>query len=258
MDRFDSGEPSGTVRWMAFGVQAVGLTVGFALADPAALTPDYTDAVVPMGLLLLVGSAAIVSFVIALALRKPEAAWWAATSALAAPAVLWTTASAGMGDWFIWCAVALCAPLIGVFTCLRRERPEPRDTSTRPGHGAGRASLVLSVVALAVSMFSGAEMEDADYAGTWTTRDHDVTLTLSDPPDGRSSYTLNSPTCSETGDWTLDHPQMTTSVQVWLLRDNGATRCIPGSDSIRLHVVGGTATRPVLSPNGTAWLLTRQ
>ncbi|MGW6576128.1 hypothetical protein ACWGAN_28705 [Streptomyces sp. NPDC054945] len=243
---------------MAFGVQAVGLTVGFALADPAALTSDYTNAVVPMGLLLLVGSGAIVSFVIALALRKPEAAWWAATSALAAPAVLWTTASAGMGDWFIWCAVALCAPLIGVFACLRRERPEPRDTGTRPGHGAGRASVVLSVVALVVSMFSGAGMEDVDYTGTWTNSEQGVTLTLSGPPDGPSSYTLESATCSETGDWTLDHPQMTTSVQVWLLREKGAARCLPGSDSLRLLVVGGTATRPVLSPNGTAWLLTRQ
>ncbi|MFD7257108.1 hypothetical protein [Streptomyces sp. NPDC059874] len=92
-------------------------------------------------------------------------------------------------------------------------------------------------------------------------REHDVTLTLSGSPAGRGSYTLRSGTCSEEADWTLDHPQTSTSVQVWLLRDGRTARCIPGADNIMLHVAGGTVAKPVLSttgPNGTGWLLTRQ
>ncbi|WP_406086141.1 hypothetical protein [Streptomyces virginiae] len=265
MDRFDSGMPSrirlGVVRWLAFGALAVGLAVGFALADPTSLRPDYTDASVPLGVLLIATIGAMVGFVIALTLRKPEAAWWAATSAMVAPAALLTIASAGMGTWFPWCAVALCVPLIAMFVCLRHERPEPEDTDAGPARGARRASVVVSAVALVVSMFSGAGMEDIDYSGTWTNHEHGVTLTMSSSSGGRSSYTLTSGTCSEEADWTLDHPQMSTSVQAWLLRDSGTTRCIPGPDSIRLRVVGGTVAKPVLStngPSGVSWVLTRQ
>ncbi|MER7826026.1 hypothetical protein ABTX85_26090 [Streptomyces sp. NPDC096097] len=246
---------------MAFGAQVVFLTVGFVRAEPTALTPDYTDAGVAMGVLLLVTVAGIVSFVIAMTRLQPEAAWWAATSVPAAPAVLFMIASAGMGDWFVWCAVALCVPLVSMLVCFRYERPKSQYTDGGPARGAGRASVVLSVVALAVSLFSGAGMEDIDYTGTWTNSEQGVTLTLSDPPDGPSSYTLESATCSETADWTLDHPQMTTSVQPWLLREKGAARCLPGPDSLRLLVVGGTVAEPVLGtagPNGVFWFLTRQ
>ncbi|WP_406179263.1 hypothetical protein [Streptomyces sp. NBC_01006] len=250
----------GIAQWLAFGAQAVGLTVGFVLAEPTSLKPEYADVLVTMCVLLIAGSGAIVSCVIALARRKPGAAWWAATSATAIAALMMLP-SAGMGIWFPWCAVALCAPLIGMFASLRRERTEPEDTGPGPTHGAGRAAVALSAVALTVSMFSGAGIEDVDYSGTWTTREHDVTLTLSGSPGGRGSYTLRSATCSEEADWSLRNPQMSTSVQVWLLRDSMTTRCIPGPDNIRLYVAGGTVAKPVLSttgPNGTAWFLTRQ
>ncbi|MGW3325426.1 hypothetical protein [Streptomyces virginiae] len=249
------------MRWLTFCALAVGLTVGFVLAEPTSLRPDYTDASVPLGVLLIAMIGAMVSFVVALSLRKPEAAWWAATSAMVAPAILLMITSAGMGTWLPWCAVALGAPLIAVAVCLRRERPEPEDTDAGPARGARRASVVLSVVALVVSMFSGAGMEDIDYSGTWANHEHGVTLTLSGSSNGRSSYTLTSGTCSEAADWTLDYPQMSTSVQVWLLRDSGTTRCIPGPDSLLLHVVGGTVAKPVLrtpGPSGVSWLLTRE
>ncbi|WP_314251269.1 hypothetical protein [Streptomyces sp. DSM 40907] len=183
MDRLGSGMPSrirlGVVRWLAFGALAVGLTVGFVLADPTTLRPDYTDASVPLGVLLVAMIGAMVSF----------------------------------------------------------------------------------VVALVVSMFSGEGMEDIDYSGTWTNHEHGVTLTMSSSPGGRSSYTVESAMCSEAADWTLDYPQMSTSVHVRPPRDSGTTRCIPGPDSIVLHVVGGTVAKPVLStngPSGVSWLLTRQ
>lgn len=265
MDGLGSGMPSrirlGVMRWLAFGALAVGLTVGFVLAEPASLSPDYTDISVPLGVLLIAMIGAMVSFVVALSLRKPEAAWWAATSAMVAPALLMMIASAGMGTWFPWCAVALCAPFIALAVCLRHEQPEPEDTDAGPARGARRASVVLAAVALVVSTFSGAGMEDVDYSGTWTNHEHGVTLTLSSSSGGPSSYTLTSGTCSEAADWTLDYPQMSTSVQVWLLRDSGTTRCIPGPDSIRLYVVGGTVARPVLStngPSGVSWHLTRE
>lgn len=76
MDRFGSGMPSrirlGVVRWLAFGALAVGLAVGFALADPTSLRPDYTDASVPLGVLLIATIGAMVGFVIALTLRSPR------------------------------------------------------------------------------------------------------------------------------------------------------------------------------------------
>ncbi|KPI23494.1 hypothetical protein OV450_7416 [Actinobacteria bacterium OV450] len=251
----------GVARWSVFGAQAVGLTVGFALAEPTSLTPDYSDTSVPLLVLLFAMMGAMVSFVVALTLRKPEAAWWAATTAIATPAVLLMIASAGMGTWFRWCVVALCVPLIPMILCFRHERPEPQDTDAGPARGARRASVVLSAIALVVSIFSGAGIEDVDYTGTWTNHEHGVTLTMSSPPDGQSSYTLTSGTCSEAANWTLDYPQMSTSARVRLLRDSGTTRCLPGPDSIVLYIVGGTVAKPVLStggPTGVTWLLTRQ
>ncbi|MFE5560175.1 hypothetical protein [Streptomyces sp. NPDC056544] len=265
MDGLGEGVPAqtrpGVAQWSVFGAQAVGLVVGFALAEPTSLTPDYTNVLVAMCVLLIAGSGAIVGLVIALVRRKSGAAWWAATSATAIPAVLLMLPSAGMGTWFAWCAVALCAPLIGMFVSLLCERPEPEGTGAGATYGAGRAAVALSVVALAVSMFSGAGAEDVDYSGTWTTHERDVILTLSGSPGGRGSYTLRSATCSEEADWTLDYPQMSTSVQVWLLRGSGTARCIPGPDNVMLHVAGGTVAKPVLSatgPNGTVWFLARQ
>lgn len=234
--------------WSAFSAQAVGLTVGFVLAEPTTLRPDYSNGAVVLGMLLVAGFCAVVSFAIALARRKSDAAWWAGASATALLAVMVTLVWAGTGGWFPWCATSLYASLVAAFVSLLLKRPEPAaDGGGIPARRAGKAAATVAAVALVVALFSGGGMEDVDYTGTWTAREHDLTLKLTDGDYGEGSrghYTLHRQACSENADWNLDHPQMTTSVQVWLIRDRITTPCLPGTGDIMLRVAGGTVASP--------------
>ncbi|MGW6704945.1 hypothetical protein ACWGDE_08640 [Streptomyces sp. NPDC054956] len=260
----------GRVLWSALAIEAVALAAAFALSDPTRLRPDYAGG----GLLTLGALAAeflaIVAFANAHLRQRPEAAWWAAASATAVPAVGVMLLIAGTGGWFVWCGIALLASAAGVLVSLwRGSPPEPGDGGAAGADGAttrrtGRAAVALSAVALvtAISMaVTGPGMEDVDFSGTWTASGRDLTLTLTDGAHGQGGkYTLRSGECTEEATWNLDYPQMTTSVQVWL-NQGEATHCLPGGTQVMVRVAGGTVAAPVLSlpgPDGTAWLLTRQ
>ncbi|MBT2451370.1 hypothetical protein J7F03_30740 [Streptomyces sp. ISL-43] len=253
----------GIVLWSVFVTEAVGLAAGFALADPTRLRPDYSGVFLALGVLLMAELQAAVAFVIALVRRTPEAAWWAAASAVAIPAVVVMLLESGTGFWFTWCVVAVFASFVATLLSFRRaSRPGPGGGGGgAPACRAGMGAAALSVVALvaAVSMSTEAGMDDVDFSGTWTAPEHDLTLTLTGAPYGQGGrYTLRWGACSEEAAWSLDSPQMTTSVQVWLDRDE-VTHCLPASD-VEIRVAGGTVADPVLGltgPDRTDWLLTR-
>ncbi|MFE9484726.1 hypothetical protein ACFYNM_39870 [Streptomyces spororaveus] len=248
----------------ALAIEAVGLAVGFGLSEPTSLRPDYSDPLLGLDVLLPAECVAVAAIVIALARRKPGAAWWAVASATAILAVSVQLLEAGAGGWSTWCAIALLASFTGiVLSLLPTGRPVPEggdDRGAAPGRLTGKAATALAVVALVASMSMGEGMEDVDYSGTWTAGRDDLTLTLTGGQDG-GQYTLRWGTCTEQSDWTLDYPQMTTSVQVWLIRETGATStCLPGTKNIMLRVSGGTAAAPTLAlpgPDGKTWTLTR-
>ncbi|MFJ4864208.1 hypothetical protein [Streptomyces sp. NPDC088748] len=256
------------LRW-ALGIEAVGLLVGFALAEPTALRPDHSGSMPAMGVLLVAGCGSFAALVVAAIRQHFGAAWWAAASMTASLAVLVTLMESGTGGWFIGCAAALLAIPAGVVASLpRASRPAPEgdpDPGAAPGDGdgtgTGKAATALAAVALAASLFMGGGMEDVDFSGTWTADRHDLTLTLTGTgePNDRGQYTLELGGCSERASWVLDHPQMTTSVRVLLFRDESST-CLPGTRNLVLHVAGGTVDTPTLdfqSPDGTRRTLRR-
>ncbi|MEU2452668.1 hypothetical protein ABZ605_21625 [Streptomyces sp. NPDC012765] len=250
------------LRW-ALGIEAVGLLVGFALAEPTTLRPDHSGSMPAMGALLVAGCVSFAALVVAAIRQHFGAAWWAAASMTASLAVLVMLMESGTGGWFIGCAAALLAIPAGVVASLpRASRPAPEgdpDPGAAPGDGTGKAATALAAVALAASLFMGGGMEDVDFSGTWTADRHDLTLTLTGEPDGGGQYTLELGGCSERSSWVLDHPQMTTSVRVLLLRDESST-CLPGTRNLVLHVTGGTVVTPTLdfqSPDGTRRTLRR-
>lgn len=253
----------GIALWSAFGTQAVGLAVGFVLAEPTSLRPDHSPDLITLSVLFIAGSGAAVTFVLVRNRRESGTVWWAAASATALLAVMVMLLEAGVGAWFAWCAMALLSSFAGIFASLRRAgRPEPEggdDAGTPPSRRTGKAAAALAAVALVAAMSMGAGMEDVDYSGTWTARPHELTLTLTGASHGQGHYTLRWGACSEEATWSLDYPHMTTSVQVWLHRDV-ATACLPGPEDVMLRVAGGTVAAPVLDftgPDGTTWLLTK-
>ncbi|WKD34955.1 hypothetical protein [Streptomyces xanthophaeus] len=250
--------------WWALGIEAVGLLVGFGLAEPTSLRPDHSGGLLAMCVLLIAGFGASIALVLALAHRQSGAAWWAAASTIAPLAVLVMLMESGMGDWFTGCAIALLAAPTGAFVSLRRaSRSAPEGdagTGAMPGGDIGKAATALAAVALVASLFMGGDMEDVDFTGTWTADRDNVTLTLTDSRLGDGQYTLQREGCSEEGSWTLDNPPLTTSVKAQLHQDTATTACLPGTNSAMLYVAGGTVAAPVLDlrgPDGTRWTLTR-
>ncbi|MFI1645808.1 hypothetical protein ACH4XT_02545 [Streptomyces avidinii] len=252
--------------WSAFGIEAVGLATGFALAEPTSLRPDYSGSLLVPVVLLIAGVGSFVTFVLALIRRRFGAAWWSAASGAAPLAVLVMLLESGTGTWFIVCATAALAAFAGALaSLLRGSRPAPQDdgdagdAGDAAGGGTGKAAAAVAAVALVASVSMGGGMEDVDYSGTWTSDRRDLTLTLTDKPLGGGHYTLRWGGCSEEDSWVLDYPQMTTSVRVRLLRD-ATTKCLPGDRTPLLHVAGGTVAAPILNfrgPDGTRWTLTR-
>ncbi len=247
----------------ALGVEAVGLVVGFALAEPTTLRPDHSSSMPAMGVLLVVGCGSFVALLVAAIHQHFGAAWWAAASMTAPLAVLVMLMESGTGAWFTGCAVALLALPAGLAASLRHApRPTPEgdaDAGAAPGGEIGKAATALAAVALVASLFMGGGMEDVDFSGTWTADRHDLSLTLTDEPNKARNYTLELGDCSEGASWVLDHPQMTTSVRVLLFRD-ATTTCFPGTRNVILHVAGGTVDAPILdfqAPDGTRWTLRR-
>ncbi|MFD9011513.1 hypothetical protein [Streptomyces sp. NPDC059552] len=252
------------LRW-ALGIEAVGLLVGFALAEPTTLRPDHSGSMPAMGVLLVAGCGSFAALVVAAIRQHFGAAWWAAASMTASLAVLVMLMESGTGGWIIGCAAALLAIPAGVVASLpRASRHAPEgdpDPGAAPGDGTGKAATALAAVALAASLFMGGGMEDVDFSGTWTADRHDLTLTLTGTgePNNGGQYTLELGGCSERASWVLDHPQMTTSVRILLFRDESST-CLPGTRNLILHVTGGTVDTPTLdfqSPDGTRRTLRR-
>ncbi|WP_405440946.1 hypothetical protein OG373_27385 [Streptomyces avidinii] len=248
----------------ALGIEAVGLLVGFGLAEPTSLRPDHSSGLLAMCVLLIAGCGSFIALVLALAHRRSGPAWWAAASTIALLAVLMMLMESGMGDWFTGCAVALLAIPAGAVVSLRRaSRHAPEGgagAGATPGGDIGKAATALAAVALVASLSMGGGMEDVDFAGTWTADRHDLTLTLTDSRLGDGQYTLQREGCSEEGSWTLDNPAVTTSVKARLHQDTATTACLPGTNSVMLYIAGGTVAAPILDlrgPDGTRWTLTR-
>ncbi|MFE1875416.1 hypothetical protein ACFW9N_31830 [Streptomyces sp. NPDC059496] len=254
----------GIALWLAFGIEAVGLTMGFALADPTDLRPDHSDGLLAMCVLLIAGVGSFIALVLALVRQRSGPAWWAAASMTATLAVLVMLMESGMGAWFTGCAVALLAIPAGAAASLRsasRHAPEgDAETGPTPGDGIGKAATALAAVALVASMFMGGGMEDVHLSGTWTADRDGLTLTLTDSRLGDGQYALEREGCSEKGSWTLDNPPMATSVKARLHQDTTTTACLPGTNSVVLYIAGGTVAAPILDlrgPDGTRWTLTR-
>ncbi|MFD7786881.1 hypothetical protein ACFV4Q_27900 [Streptomyces nojiriensis] len=250
--------------WWALGIEAVGLLVGFALADPTALRPGESDGLLAMCVLLIAGFGAFMALLLALMHQRSGPAWWAAASMTATLAVLVMLMESGMGDWFTGCAIALLAAPAGAVVSLRdasRHAPEgDAETGTAPGGGIGKAATALAAVALVASMSMGEGMDDVRLSGTWTADRNDLTLTLTDSRLGDGQYTLQREGCTENGSWTLDNPPMATDFKARLHQDTATTACLPGTNSVILYIAGGTVAAPILDlrgPDGMRWTLTR-
>jgi len=255
--------------WSAFGTQAVGLGAGFGLADPSRLRPDYSGAFTVLAVLFVAEFGAVVVFAFALGRRAAGAAWWAAATATALPAAVVMLLEAGTGAWFACFAIALFVSFAAVFTSLRRTSRAATTggrqaaARNRSGKAAAAVSAVALWAAVSVSAHSGMDnMDEADFAGTWADREHNLTLTLAvtDGPFPVQHYSLRLGTCTEEGEWGLHYPRMSLSVDVRLYRDKAMT-CLPGEIDAMARVTGGTMTAPVLGLEGlntTKWILTRQ
>ncbi|MFG2236021.1 hypothetical protein ACGFNX_39555 [Streptomyces sp. NPDC048723] len=255
----------GIALWWALGIEAVGLLVGFGLAEPTNLRPDHSSGLLAMCVLLIAGFGSLLALVLALAHRRSGAAWWAAASMIAPLAVLVMLMESGMGDWFTGCAVALLAIPAGAVVSLRsaslHAREGDAETGSAPGGDIGKAATALAAVALVASISMGGGTEDVHLSGTWTADRDDLTLTLTDSRLGDGQYTLQREGCSEEGIWTLDNPPLTTSVKAQLHQDTATTACLPGTNSAMLSIAGGTVAAPILDlrgPDGMRWTLTRE
>ncbi|MFK0256184.1 hypothetical protein [Streptomyces sp. NPDC090445] len=240
----------GIVLRSALAVEVAGVVGAMVtLAESTALKPEY-EGVFAYATVVLPGAAvAVPVFVFAVHLRKGTAACWAAASGILALVFVTMLAAAGTGPWIACCAVTLFASYAATLVAL--------FGTQRPPLLSSKAAIPVALVALAWAAWSASGPgSDVDYAGTWTARQGAASLTMNA---GDGHYTLQVGTCTEEGEWHLDHPQMSTSVHVWLRRE-GAT-CLGGPPQVRLPVAEGMLAIPLVvipGPDGTELLLTKR
>ncbi|MEU2390396.1 hypothetical protein [Streptomyces sp. NPDC007369] len=242
----------GIVLPFALAVELVGVAGVFALADPTLMEPEYEGFFTYSAVALLGTALAVPAFAFALARRNGAAARWAAASGTLAVAFVTAMSAAGTGPWIVCAAVTLLASYAATLVSL--------FGSQRPPLFPSAAGVTAAVIVLVWAVWSTGFGTDADYTGTWTARHDAASLTMTDPTgSGGGQYTLRVGMCTEEGEWRLDYPQMTTSVQVWLRREGN--RCLGGPTQVQLPVVGGTEAAPVVGipgPDGTELLLTKR
>ncbi|MGW6979884.1 hypothetical protein ACWGE1_10610 [Streptomyces sp. NPDC054932] len=242
-----TGRRLAVVQWAALAVEAAGLLGTLALADTTVLVPEYGGTLVLMCAMFLAMILAVLPIVVVvLALRNPRnttAVWRAAASWILALALLVVLVRAGVGPWAVWCAVAMAASCAATVLCTG----SPAGLSVQPS----RAAAAIAVVALVVSVCGSCSGPYTDYPGVWTASKDAASLTLTGQAESGQGgqYTLRVGTCTEQGSWVFGHPQMSTSVQMWLHRED-ALACTPGGPKTRVRIVGGNRTAPVIALPG--------